>query len=99
MIELYTKLLKICPEGHRFSEHEIQAWHSMLRSTGCKNITPFPSKGSHVSTILFIYFYFLYLFLLDNYLINIILSLNIGLELKMNPTIKKHSDIYMKMVF
>jgi hypothetical protein len=47
VIELYTELLEIYPRGHRFSEHEIQAWHSMLRSTGCKNITPFPSKESH----------------------------------------------------
>ncbi|CAJ0626326.1 13979_t:CDS:2 [Entrophospora sp. SA101] len=39
----------------------------MLRSTGCKNITPFPSKESHVP------------------------------EDESNN--KKHSDIYMKMVF
>ncbi|CAH1770922.1 5660_t:CDS:2, partial [Entrophospora sp. SA101] len=49
VIELYTKLSEIYPPGHKFSKHEIEAWYSMLRSTSCKNITPFPRKESYVT--------------------------------------------------
>ncbi|CAJ0846107.1 12859_t:CDS:2 [Entrophospora sp. SA101] len=49
VIELYTKLSEIYSPGHKFSKHEIETWHSMLRSTSCKNITPFPRKESYVT--------------------------------------------------
>ncbi|CAJ0885155.1 5793_t:CDS:2 [Entrophospora sp. SA101] len=34
------------PLNHKFSDHELQAWNTMLRAVGCTNITPFSNKIS-----------------------------------------------------
>ena len=49
IIELYTHLSKIYDLDFEFQERELRAWHTMLRATGCTNITPYNKEISCVS--------------------------------------------------
>lgn len=49
IIELRTSLEKIYPINYKLSERELQAWHTMLRSVGCTNVTPFGRDISQVN--------------------------------------------------
>lgn len=51
IIELYSTLESIYPEGYQFKEREFRAWKALLRSIGCTNITPFNKNESEVRKI------------------------------------------------
>ncbi|CAG8790751.1 18268_t:CDS:2, partial [Cetraspora pellucida] len=46
IIELYSSLGDIYPPNYQFSDREIGAWCTMLRASGCHNITPWTSEES-----------------------------------------------------
>jgi hypothetical protein len=49
IIELFSALECIYPEGYQFKERELRAWKALLRSIGCTNITPFDKDVSEVN--------------------------------------------------
>jgi len=40
IIELISSLEKLYPDGHQFSDRELEAWRAMLRAAGCHDVTP-----------------------------------------------------------
>ncbi len=48
IIEIKCQLKKIYLSEHEFSKREFDAWQTMLRSTGCTNITPWSYDESEV---------------------------------------------------
>jgi len=48
VIELNTALKNLYPMDHVFKQHEIEAWQTMLKATGCTNISPFEKNQSKV---------------------------------------------------
>ncbi|CAG8731273.1 2343_t:CDS:1, partial [Dentiscutata heterogama] len=47
IIKLNTKLKEIYPPDYIFNDCELYAWRTLLKHTGCDNITPF-GKGSMI---------------------------------------------------
>ncbi|CAG8797887.1 12687_t:CDS:2 [Gigaspora margarita] len=41
VVELHQNLSYIYPKNYIIADRELSAWHSMLKATGCTNITPF----------------------------------------------------------
>ena len=48
IIELNSELKLLYPPDYKFSNREIGAWFSMLRATGCSNITPWSQNESEI---------------------------------------------------
>ncbi|RHZ62249.1 hypothetical protein Glove_341g69 [Diversispora epigaea] len=46
IIEINTTLSNLYPKKYQFNDREMQAWSSMLKVTGCTNVTPFNSNIS-----------------------------------------------------
>lgn len=51
IIELTSSLKKIYPEGHEFTSRELTAWRTMMRRTGCHDVTPYSKENSKVWNI------------------------------------------------
>ena len=48
IIELFSCLKQIYPKDHEFTPRELRAWHTMMRRSGCHDITPYPKDDSKV---------------------------------------------------
>ena len=55
IIELTQSLRKIYSNQYQLSERELEAWHSMLKASGCTRVTPFLKNTSPVSNFTYIY--------------------------------------------
>jgi hypothetical protein len=61
VIEFKTHLKLIYPPEHEFTDRELRAWRTIMKSVGCTNITPFKNEEPMVNICkVIIFFIFLY---------------------------------------